>query len=327
MCGRHCGVHVPRSRTYTARWADSNKLLLVVLQLLATAMTPCAAAAAVAAAVGLTTAPLVPALPLACIPSPLVGPNQPRPEVVPVVECKPGSDAVWATKHWPWQRITTVINMKGNASALICTAHSHGVAVLVNVQPAAVAAFGGWVNYTNDLANASSRERAAIAIAASTHLSGYDGVVLDIESNDPRNRDAVSSFAATVRARLRERNPHATLVFGTGSTVYLNGSKGAWCAISSPDSKSVVLTENVMVRFDYTSLLFSSFFLALSFFLLKSRPRRPNFDYLALSKHVDWFFVMGYGTLHGHREGVAAEANGDLRMIDAGLEWCVHTMS
>ena len=122
-----------------------------------------------------------------------------------MVECKPGSDAVWATKHWPWQRITTVINMKGNASALICTAHSHGVAVLVNVQPAAVAAFGGWVNYTNDLANASSRERAAITIAASTHLSGYDGVVLDIESNDPRNRDALSSFAATVRARLRER--------------------------------------------------------------------------------------------------------------------------
>lgn len=215
---------------------------------------------------------------MSCTVAPLSTPRPPAgQEVVPVLETK-GDGEVW--KAWPWAQITTVINMGGNASALICEAHTHSVPVLVNIQPAAVAVLAGWDNFTLSLANTTARSLAAFAVARSAQKAGYDGVCLDIESNLASNRDALSDFTAKVRSNLRSLNPHALLTFGAGSAIYLGGSKGAW----------------------------------------------PFFDYVALASHVDWFFVMGYGVLGGHKQDRAAQANGDLRVIQRGLDHYINVL-
>jgi spore germination protein YaaH len=147
--------------------------------------------------------------------------------------------------------------MKGDATALVHKAHEHNVSVLMNMQPAMIAALAGWDNYTLALANGTARELGARAVALAASKAGYDGLCLDIEVNAESNRDALSNFTGMVRGML---HPGALLTFGVGSTVYLNGSKAGG----------------------------------------------PFFDYVALARACDWFFVMGYSTCSTPHTGMTS---------------------
>ena len=234
-----------------------------------------------------------------------------RREVVVYVETK-YDDASW--RYIPWANVTTVVNTKGNVSTgLVTTAHEHGAQVLWNVGPEIIEDFvratpgDAWSSYTwqKDLTNTTARRFAAAALARGIMRAGYDGAVLDVESNvlspnastwtnvtQADARDAFTAFVSELRAALDVwrrvsgggGGTNATLAtraatrrnatLAMASTIYPNatGSKGAW----------------------------------------------PYFDLPALAMQVDWFFAMGYGMQH-LEAGQVASSNSDARHLVRGI--------
>ena len=142
------------------------------------------------------------------------------------------SNASW--EYWDWSSLTAVVNSKGNGSAVLCEAHRHGVRALVNIGASgkdshpSIEAIAGWTNFTANLSSAAARGPAAFAVAAWVQAQGYDGVVLDVESNLESNRDALTDLTWRVRRALAVSNPNALLGFATSILGAHTGSKGAW---------------------------------------------------------------------------------------------------